>query len=1419
MVVPVGLDTPHTEVGNNTYFSSRTPHFSPEKSFQAPSKDSNDLIKQIRSSRNPISLKTPRSRAPLADRHNVPNLAPHGEFTPLLKSVTKSNALRRTSKENGMPYTPSILRQGHESIRDSPALPVDSSGIYGGDTGSSFGEDDAGATPVPQIGSSSAASTPLAALPIRDGGGVISDGANMMTLREQENIIKKIGSENWGLKLKIHFLEEQLKKAGPGFSEEALRENTDLKVDRVTMQTELRQYRKTVARAERDLEAYRQQLVELQEKTKQKHAEDIKSEELDQFRQMLKDKEAEVQDLKDRLETYQAEEEEGAVKNLQDEIGDLEADLREKDGILEDREDKIETLKDKANGDERDLIELRDQLTSANERVRALEERDHAKDEHVEALAEAQGQVVELQEKVQFLEETAERVKGELEEAREDKDEAIEIKDRAEADLDELRDEMANKSVNTKGLSRQLEEKCSRLQNELDRLREEHEGFHELLDSKKKEGEELEKLQQDCNSKEERLQKDHEMIAQERDAHMQKQSALEKQVERLSEELQNKTDERNLLQSRHNALTDESAGLQQECFKAQSKARDLEQRWENEEGRAIEQEQALRHEHQREIERLTDELDEIHQHLVSKERQLEAEQETWASERRSLEARRDRAEEQASGLKRTIEKLQETEGTLSSREMKLQEALESEKARHEREEQVSSRQIEELTVENDMKRKTSDELKTELASVREELRVAKREESALDEKVQSLEDEVVVLQSSLEEESERAREDVAAAKKETDGLRRQLSSVKQDLARAETMHAGTNEDGKSSQGDVIDDRAPNEQMTGRLQDIEMTLSNVTREKQGLQDQLANVNIAMHRLRTATSEVEAERDEIKSQLKNMQQQVDDTLRLDQEKLDLRRAKTILESDLGRLKEEKKVLTEKELELEKALDQEMEKAFAEEGRLMKEIDDLRRQLTVASDGRDRELLSSKRDLKRLEDRVVELEGQRTENGNDEPAAGELSIIRHELSDARNKEREYKQREAGHKATIRELKLKTADLERQVHEVEISKLNFESPKSSVGGSGRKNEIIEVRRQLAEAHLQMKNIRGQVKEVERESHSKLVSAERQFQATQESLEREKEDLEQELADCHREREEEVGKNVAAEKSINRLRGKVHQLEKAAHSARLDNVDRTIAEERKDLHEMLKDAKLETEELQIQMSERDEQMQSFAQKEKDLRTRLERVREERKFLTKKANAATTELESLQQRYECAVDKMRKLQENWDADRKSMMQRVRFPNMSVSSMHAGDSSEVANLEREVQEREKRHQCEIKGLARQIMYLRKKCEREEGFRADLAYSKKFFLMQIEMYNACNKLDLELIEEMGISPNRSVRNKTPRLKSVVFMVMATVRMRKMKQEWAGNLKIKESLLKSLELTRKKAKKGLPTRARQQSLMSKA
>ena len=553
-----GLDTPRTNLGDATFLSNQKLDFdiSQEPSFQSPSKDNNNLLTQLQNGRRGINLKTPRTRVALGDRRNLPAGLGGGEFTPLLKSATRNSALRN-GKENAL-HTPGFGRLDNIPEDFSP-LPAMGSSIYGQD--SRNGSYIAG-TPIPQIDSSSTASTPLALLPRRnEGPGVLQDG-NQLSLREQENVIDKIEKENFGLKLKIHFLEEALRKAGPGFSEAALKENTELKVDKVTMQKELHRYRKTLGAAERDVELYRQQLLEMQEKVKRKHADEGQREELDRLRQSLEEKEVELEELRSQ---------EGKFDDLQDKVHDLETELREKDRVINDREDEVDNLKDEVEKHASTISDLREDVKGAQRRAVELEEK-----------AQASEDLEEAKETIDELERDLERLKNEAQDAKDDRQEAFRERDRAQADLEELQDEMANKSITTKGLSRQIEEKANRLQDELEDLREKHSTLAEEYEDKirdiKKLQDKIEDLKQDGEVREQKLKDNLEVVQNEKEGAIRERGALATKFEALQTDLQQKGDEKDLLQVRHDALTSESASLQKDLSKSRRTIEDLKEK-------------------------------------------------------------------------------------------------------------------------------------------------------------------------------------------------------------------------------------------------------------------------------------------------------------------------------------------------------------------------------------------------------------------------------------------------------------------------------------------------------------------------------------------------------------------------------------------------------------------------------------------------------------------------------------------------------------------------------------------------------------------------------------------------------------------------------------------------------------------------
>ncbi|KIV99886.1 uncharacterized protein PV09_08550 [Verruconis gallopava] len=375
------VETPRTDAVDRTRFTMLD--LSEMPSFQAPA-GKDDLLKAVRSSQNTSrhAIATPSARVPLAGRSR--NAQAKNEFTPLLHSATKNRMAMRgmNEKENAGLATPAALRPGFQL--SSPNMPEAST------LGDSSVMSDH--TPVPEVNSSSFENSTPMALPKGQ-----LDSGNVLTLREQEARLEKIDKENFGLKLKIHFLEENLKKTGTEWSQQALRENTELKVTQMTMEHELKKYRKQLLQAERDLQAYKQQLQEHAEKVQKRHADEALKAEVDRLRQALEDRERQLAEMQLRLEsaenTMQSMSEQ---EKLRDQIEELEAEIQARNRDIDERDDEIEFLKaqlreaeNKADDDFDDKTrQLNEQLDRIEELEAELKRVSRQKDEELDAVQE-----------------------------------------------------------------------------------------------------------------------------------------------------------------------------------------------------------------------------------------------------------------------------------------------------------------------------------------------------------------------------------------------------------------------------------------------------------------------------------------------------------------------------------------------------------------------------------------------------------------------------------------------------------------------------------------------------------------------------------------------------------------------------------------------------------------------------------------------------------------------------------------------------------------------------------------------------------------------------------------------------------------------------------------------------------------------
>ncbi|OAA49561.1 Spindle associated [Metarhizium rileyi] len=1268
------LDTPRTNLGDATYLS-RQPDFadiSQEASFHSPGKNG-DFLQQLRNGRsNGLSLRTPRQRGPLADRRNVLQNPGGAEFTPMLKTSTRHSA-RKHGKENGPAVlnTPALDRINEDDMTPIPRM---DSSMYLGSRSQSFLDNT-----LPQIESSSIASTPLAMQPRRGGDkGPLQDG-NQLSLREQENVIDKIEKENFGLKLKIHFLEEALRKAGPGFSEVALKENTELKVDKVTMQRELHRYKKHVTAAERDLETYRQQMQELQSKAQRRHSDEGQRQELEQLRKTLEEKESDIERLQQRVDRSHNDEDQ--LEKLRDSIEDLEADLREKDRLITERDEELDELRDKLDAAEDKRKEAQRQMTE---------------------LAEAENQnekLEEARETIQDLELSIRRLEEQVEQFKEAADEAISQKDRAEGDLEELQEEMANKSVMTKGLSRQVEEKISRLQAELDKSGKEYAD--------------LEKELTGTNEDNEHLRAELEELRSEQDELKRGEYGQSAKVRELEAELLSVADEKDVLQVRHESLTVKSEALQLDVQRLESEVQELHKTVSDERDYAVELEKDLRMQYQDELERLNEVISELQAEVRERDNLYDNDSEKWENEKQALVSEKQRVEERAAGLERTIDRLREAEGNLSSKESTLQKALESEMERHKSEEAVMARQIDDLQDALETRQALLTNLRNELSVARDELRQTQIDFQGQVNRIATLENEIEVLRSK-------------------------------------------------SHGQLTPGRR----------------EAVMRDSQQFRDQIARLTTELSSAQSSLASERTQRDELERRLRQNEAHDNDTLQVDQERLELRAAKMKLDNEVRRLKNENKSLSDERKAAEKATEKEIVKAATQEDRLKQEVQQLQAKMTSSSIPADKqELISAQRRIRELEQRIEHYEDQllKLQAADDGDDAGNITIMRRDLSISRQKELDLLQKEALYRDTIRGLNVQIAELEGQLHESKVSQMARSSPFSDAKST---HSSATMRQRLAESQRALDELKSQAAESERMASEAIEELRKQMS----ELEDQKVVLEDVLEEANQEAEEAAAQN---DKAMRRMKHKLDKAERERNAA----VASQSETNKQGKH--LRKSQAEIENLEHDVRQQQELIDGLAATEVSLRRKLERARSERAAFRMSAEKLQRDIQLLQ-----VTNSPRPGQSDGGAISK------RHDEAAGSDDHA-----VETLVRAAEGAEERHRKELKGMVMQMEWMQARWEREASLRSDAAYAKTFVQLQLAVANACNKAQLRELEHirtnllhskkplaLGLTPQGLALDKTKPTSIRPFLTMARfiARVRIASRNWAQQEQVRIKLV---------------------------
>ncbi|KAF8066862.1 hypothetical protein FPV67DRAFT_1417467 [Lyophyllum atratum] len=292
---------------------------------------------------------------------------------------------------------------------------------------------------------SEAPDTPVASRPQRTTRASIAGTKGApLTLRDQEKHIDNLKKENFSIKLRVHFLEEQLAKLAPDQIDAALKQNINLKIEVQQRGMEMKKLKKLVLELERELDRLqraggsRNRERELEEKLEERDRE------LREWRRRRDDVDDEV------------------VRELETHNAELEEELENARGLLEDNMDEIERLKEivERRGDEslaessngegrRERLKRRvEELEIENEELRAR------LDEHAEIIAQKEDEKDDLADEVNALrleiEDIQRRREAESFERSESRAQILEEREEREAaedDLNALRDKLAAATI------------------------------------------------------------------------------------------------------------------------------------------------------------------------------------------------------------------------------------------------------------------------------------------------------------------------------------------------------------------------------------------------------------------------------------------------------------------------------------------------------------------------------------------------------------------------------------------------------------------------------------------------------------------------------------------------------------------------------------------------------------------------------------------------------------------------------------------------------------------------------------------------------------------------------------------------------------------------------------------------------------
>ncbi|KAF8806084.1 hypothetical protein BYT27DRAFT_7339311 [Phlegmacium glaucopus] len=337
-------------------------------------------------------------------------------------------------------------------------------------------------TPGPEKkrwGETAAPETPVVANRAKRTKGNGPGGGVTLTLRDQEKHIDSLKKENFNIKLRVHFLEEQLARLAPDQIDAALKQNINLKIEVQQRGMEMKKLKKLVLSLEHELER-------LQRSDSNRNRER-------ELEDKLEEREHELRELR-RRKSGNSSMDNNALRDAEARNEELEDELHNTRALLEENMDEIDRLKEiveresslssssAAGGSETRLERLKrrvDNLEVENENLQSKLQ------DHIDLLAQRDDENSDLADLISSLrldlEEVQLRREAESVERSESRAQIWEEREEREAvedDLNALRDRLAAVMIELQQKEDEVEVKAK----EIDDLVAEHQRIVEVVE-------------------------------------------------------------------------------------------------------------------------------------------------------------------------------------------------------------------------------------------------------------------------------------------------------------------------------------------------------------------------------------------------------------------------------------------------------------------------------------------------------------------------------------------------------------------------------------------------------------------------------------------------------------------------------------------------------------------------------------------------------------------------------------------------------------------------------------------------------------------------------------------------------------------------------------------------------------------------